>query len=185
MNNLDKTITENRDHFDHFEPPEGHYEKFRTRLDGLHMDNKPGISYFIKVAAVLVLVSVTSIIIYKQINRLYFQPDRFTLSDISTEYKEVEQYFISSINHKYSEIEQLNIQDPEQKEILLKEIDEMDNLFKSMQQDLKANPNDERIIHAMINHYQMKLEVMNQIVTQLIEIQQITSNNNNYENKEI
>jgi len=37
----------------------------------------------------------------------------------------------------------------------------------SLQEELKANPNDERIVSAMIEHYQTKLEVMTYIVNQL------------------
>jgi hypothetical protein len=43
----------------------------------------------------------------------------------------------------------------------------MDSTYVSLQKELKANPNDERIINAMIEHYQTKLEVMTYIVNQL------------------
>ena len=43
----------------------------------------------------------------------------------------------------------------------------MDSVYVSLQKELKANPNDERIITAMIEHYQTKLEVMSYIVNQL------------------
>ena len=60
----------------------------------------------------------------------------------------------------------------------------MDSLMKQLQRDLKTNPGDERIINAMISHYQMKLGVMNQILDQLENI-----NNNhqssNHESKDI
>ena len=56
---------------------------------------------------------------------------------------------------------------PEQKTMLLKEMKSMDSTYVSLQKELKANPNDERIINAMIEHYQTKLEVMTYIVNQL------------------
>ncbi len=43
----------------------------------------------------------------------------------------------------------------------------MDSVYVSLQKELKANPNDERIINAMIEHYQTKLDVMTYIVSQL------------------
>jgi hypothetical protein len=67
---------------------------------------------------------------------------------------------------------------PEQKEILLKEMRSMDSTYISLQKELKANPSDERIIIAMIEHYQTKLEVMNYIVNQLKAIR-----NNNQKQK--
>jgi hypothetical protein len=56
----------------------------------------------------------------------------------------------------------------------------MDKLFINLQKDLKANPGDERIINAMIRHYQMKLEVMNQVLMQLESI----NNNKNLSDHE-
>ena len=46
----------------------------------------------------------------------------------------------------------------------------MDNMYEELQKDLKANPNDERVINAMIEHYQRKVEVMNYILSQLKEV---------------
>jgi hypothetical protein len=65
---------------------------------------------------------------------------------------------------------------PLQKNELLKEMKSMDSVYVSLQKELKANPNDERIINAMIEHYQTKLEVMTYIVNQL---QTIRNNNHN------
>ena len=53
---------------------------------------------------------------------------------------------------------------PEQKDMLISELKSMDSVYVSLQKELKANPNDERIISAMIEHYQTKLEVMTYIV---------------------
>ena len=68
--------------------------------------------------------------------------------------------------------------------MIIHELSEMDSLMKQLQRDLKTNPGDERIINAMISHYQMKLGVMNQILDQLENI-----NNNhqssNHESKDI
>jgi hypothetical protein len=66
-----------------------------------------------------------------------------------------------------------------QKEVLFKEMKSMDSVYVSLQKELKANPNDERIINAMIEHYQTKLEVMSYIVNQLKTIR-----NNNQNTKE-
>jgi uncharacterized protein (DUF305 family) len=104
-----------------------------------------------------------------------------SLQDISDEFGEAEIYYTTLINHKYQEINKLNLEDPKQKEILRAELQEMDRLFHSLQKDFQANPTDKRIINAMISHYQLKLDVMNQIVTQLKEVKHI--NKTYYEGK--
>ena len=39
-----------------------------------------------------------------------------------------------------------------------------------MKKDLKTSPKDERVINAMIEHYQVKLEIMTNLLEQLQEI---------------
>jgi hypothetical protein len=63
----------------------------------------------------------------------------------------------------------------------MKEMKSMDSTYVSLQRELKANPNDERIINAMIEHYQTKLEVMTYIVNQLKTIR--NDNHNKKENE--
>jgi uncharacterized protein (DUF305 family) len=52
----------------------------------------------------------------------------------------------------------------------------MDSVYVELQKELRANPNDQRIIDAMIKHYQTKLEVMNYILDQLRQIKAETEN---------
>ena len=82
------------------------------------------------------------------------------------------------------EIENVELKNsPEQKQMLLKEMKSMDSVYVSLQKELKANPNDERIINAMIEHYQTKVEVLNYIVNQLKAIR--NDNLNNKENEKV
>jgi len=59
----------------------------------------------------------------------------------------------------------------------------MDSVYVQLQKELKANPGDERIINAMIEHYQTKLEVMAFIVNQLKSIK--NTNQNGQENEKV
>jgi hypothetical protein len=58
-------------------------------------------------------------------------------------------------------------------------------MFKSLMRDLKTNPSDERILSAMINHYQLKLEVMGQIIDQLQKANQTNSTIKSHEETDI
>ena len=40
----------------------------------------------------------------------------------------------------------------------------MDAQVQAMKHDLKQNPDDERIVHAIINFYQVKIELMDVII---------------------
>jgi hypothetical protein len=52
----------------------------------------------------------------------------------------------------------------------------MDSVYVQLQKELKANPNDERIINAMIEHYQTKVDIMSYIVNQLKAIRHENQN---------
>jgi phosphoribosyl-dephospho-CoA transferase len=99
-----------------------------------------------------------------------------TLGDVSPQYKEVENYYIHQVNLMESEIKTIDLNNPEQQEMLKKEMKNMDSVYVQLQKDLKANPDDERIINAMIEHYQTKVEVMNYIINQLKAIRNENQN---------
>jgi hypothetical protein len=105
-----------------------------------------------------------------------------TLGQVSPQYKEVENYYVHQVNLMEGEIVNVDLKsNPAQKMMLMKEMKSMDSTYVSLQRELKANPNDERIINAMIEHYQTKLEVMTYIVNQLKTIRK--DNHNKKENE--
>ena len=46
----------------------------------------------------------------------------------------------------------------------------MDSVSKSLQNDLQTTADDERVVNALIEHYRLKLDIMNQILNTLEEI---------------
>ena len=176
MDKLEQHIRNKQGEFDSFEPPEGHLDRFAGKLRPRQISLLSRIPYAVKVAAVLFLVAASSIWIYEQVNQIHLGRDFANLNDISMEFSEIEYYYPSLINEKYKAIDDFTSDNPEQNRILINELELMDNMFKSLQQDFQANPMDERIIHAMINHYELKLEVMGQILSQLEKVQQNNKN---------
>jgi hypothetical protein len=57
----------------------------------------------------------------------------------------------------------------------------MDSTYVELQKELKANPNDQRIVDAMIKHYQSKIEVMSYLLDQLKQIKAETENPGSHE----
>lgn len=186
MNKLEKQIRTNRQKFDSQEPSAGHMERFEQKL---HKQSSRSlfsrIPYALKAAVVLLLVALSSILIYEQAQVYYANQRVLSLQDISEEFGEAEFYYTSLINNKYQEINRLNIDDPKRKEMLIIELEDMDKLFHSLQKDFQSNPNDQRVINAMISHYQLKLDIMSQIITQLEEVNQVNNKYKNHEGKEI
>lgn len=165
---IDDLIKDNIDFFNSEEPDDGHFERFTQKLAKPEQKIiKIKFTTFIKAAGILVLMTLSGLWTYEHFLQ---KPEIIKLGDISPEYREAENYYLNTINTEYLEIKQFKFQDKDQKRILLKELQDMDSVYVQLQKDLKLNPNDERVINAMINHYQLKIEVMNQIISQLKEI---------------
>jgi hypothetical protein len=171
MKTIEDIIRENKDFFE-AEPSNGHLERFSKKLEQRFRIEAPKrsiVPYLLRAAVVTLLVTLSSLWVWD--NFLSPSSRRMTLGEVSPQYKEVENYYIHQVNLMEGEISNENlVNNPEQKEMLMKEMSNMDSVYVSLQKELKANPNDERIINAMIEHYQTKVDVLNYIIGQLKSI---------------
>jgi hypothetical protein len=187
MKTIDEIIRNNKDFFEEAEPSNGHMERFNRKLEmRFHAGavKRSIVPYLLKAAVVTLLVTLSSLWTWEH----FIRPGRnmMTLGDVSPQYKEVESYYIHQVNLMEDEIKNVTItENPEQKEMLMTEMRSMDSVYVQLQKELKANPNDERIINAMIEHYQTKVEVMSYIVNQLKAIRNENQNTNKDEKSSI
>ncbi len=188
MNDLEKIINENRSVFDSSEPDEGHFERFEQKLNQRHKGKSQTftLGYMLKAAVVALLVVLSGLWVYDKTFSPPAIKDGIALREISPEYNEVEMYYTRLVNQKYNEINEFSFIDTAQKEMLMHELNEMDSIYENLKKDLRLNPNDDRVINAMIQHYQLKVEVMNQILGQLQQVKSIEQEKqNNYESTKI
>jgi hypothetical protein len=168
MKTIEDIIRENKDFFE-AEPSKGHLERFSTMLEVRFRKETPKrsiVPYLLRAAVVTLLVTLSSLWTYD--NFLSPGSRKMALGDVSPEYREVENYYIHQVNLMEGELRNSDfISSPEQKDMLISEMKSMDSVYVSLQKELKAHPNDERIINAMIEHYQTKVDVMNYIISQL------------------
>lgn len=171
MSNIEDVIRKNRSFFDEAEPSEGHFERFKGKLEARFSARKKiNIGpYLLRAAVVTLLVTLSSLYTWEH----FIRPDRskMTLSQVSPQYREVETFYVQQVNMLQGEILDIAaITGDDQKKILDEELKNMDASFRELQKELRANPNDERIINAMIEHYQTKVEVMSFILSQLKQV---------------
>lgn len=172
MKNIEELIRNNKDFFEEAEPSEGHLDRFNRKLEmrfSTGTIKRSIVPYLLKAAVVTLLVTLSSLWTWDHFIRS--DRDRMTLGEVSPQYREVENYYVHQVNNMESELRNIDLKNnPDQKQMLLEEMKSMDSISVQLQKELYANPNDERIINAMIEHYQTKLEVMTYIVNQLKEI---------------
>jgi hypothetical protein len=185
MKSIEDIIRSNKDFFEDAEPSTGHLERFNRKLEKRFQVNtitRSIVPYLLKAAVVTLLITLSSLWTWDHFIRA--GNNRMTLGQVSPKYKEVENYYVHEVNMMEGEIVNVDLNNnPAQKAILLKEIKSMDSTYISLQKELKSNPNDERIINAMIEHYQTKLDVMTYIVNQLKTIR--NDNKNMKQNEKI
>jgi hypothetical protein len=185
MKSLEDIIRNNKDFFDDAEPSTGHLERFNRKLEKRFQVNaikRSIVPYLLKAAVVTLLITLSSLWTWDHFIRT--GSSRMTLGQVSPQYKEVENYYVHQVNLMEGEIVNVDLKNnPAQKTMLMKEMKSMDSTYVSLQKELKANPTDERIINAMIEHYQTKLEVMTYIVNQLKTIR--NDNHNKKENEKV
>jgi hypothetical protein len=185
MKTIDEIIRSNKDFFEESEPSKGHLERFERKLEmkfGKATVKRSIVPYLLKAAVVTLLVTLSSLWTWDH----FIRPsrNRMTLSDVSPQYKEVENYYIHQVNLMENELSSVTLSnDPAHNEMLKKEMKSMDSVYVQLQKDLKANPDDERIINAMIEHYQTKVEVMSYILNQLKELR--NENQNTMEDEKV
>ncbi len=172
MENLEELIRTNKDFFDEAEPSAGHFDRFSRKLEmrfSRQVVKRSIVPYLLKAAVVTLLVTLSSLWTWDHFIRS--DRNRMTLGDVSPQYREVENYYVHQVRNMESELVNIDLKNnPEQKKMLLSELKSMDSVYVQLQKELKANPDDERIINAMIEHYQTKVDMMNYIVNQLKEI---------------
>ncbi len=185
MKDLDKIIQENRQSFDMFEPGDGHFERFEAKLKEFNKKKKSfTIGFMLRAAVVAVLVVLSGLWVYDNFGSR--NQKGIALSEISEEYGEVEMYYTHLVNQKYEELDQFQFMDSTQKVMLIQELTQMDSIYENLKKDLSTNPNDQRVINAMIRHYQLKVEVMSHILSQLQQAQDINKQKSeNYESTNI
>jgi len=178
MKTIEELIRSNKDFFEDAEPSGGHLERFERKLEvrfGKAVVKRSIVPYLLKAAVVTLLVTLSSLWTWDN----FIRPDRnrMKLSDVSPQYREVENYYIHQVNMMESELSSFTLtNDKAHNEMLKKEMRSMDSVYVQLQKDLKANPQDERIINAMIEHYQTKVDVMSYLLNQLKELRNENTN---------
>lgn len=172
---LEKRIRENKAAFDE-DAPEGHFERFEQRLQQAgSLRPKRRFIRLWQAAAILAiaLLGGNQVRMYLQRPVAPAAQPEITLASLSPEYREVEYYYTSSFDQSMKQWQQLQadgaITADEQK-MITDEIAEFDQTYAKLQKELQANPDDERVINAMLELYQTRLSIINLIIGKLEQI---------------
>lgn len=182
MKNIEKQIKEQRLLLDSDRPREGHEDRFLQKLERLPEQapvRRIRFRHAIQVAASVAVILTSAILLV----RTDKSNNEVAQQEIPEAIMEADFYYASQMDARYNEIRDFEFTDKEEKDLLLKELKDLENYHQQLMKDLKANPDDDRVVSALIRHYQLKLEVMDQIITQLNQVKSEISEN--YEKESI
>lgn len=165
MDELKKIIGQNRELFDTAEPSTGHFDRFEKMLMNQQQTKTRTIVWptLLKVASIAILVILSGLYLTE-----HFILNKIPVAKANPEFTEAQNYYMQQVDLRINEIKTIEKQlSPEQKNMLLNEMTEMDAMYKKLQADYKAMPNDPRIVQALLQHYQMKVDVLNNIINNL------------------
>ncbi len=187
---IEKIILKNLEELNENEPREGHFDRFEAKLKRQNKKKKFGLNMVLKVAAAVVFVflAVNQIAIYlnpdKKGNQVQNNENSASLASVSPEYGEIEFYYTNAINaglNQWTSLSEEGLISEEEQQMMDVELNDFEDRFKDIQKDLAANPNDERVINAMLQYYQTKLSIINMIVNKLEEVKQQKNTENEIE----
>lgn len=178
MKELEKILRDHKDQFDDQEPQDGHFENFLEKINKQKKRNLfESIPSVLKVAVIVTFIIVSGLIGYQIRN---MEGNHLGLGAISPEYREVELFYTANINSQLGMLKQLGGFDKKQHQsILNEELKDMDKRYSQLKKELELHPDDDRIIQAMIEYYQVKTSVLNRIIEQLYQVKKQNRNNLN------
>lgn len=157
---LEEFIKSHKADFDDLEPRHDTWAKIQQELQPT--SQKKDYSWLWKAAAVVFLCLSVGLAVERTL-----KSDVATVADAnmtmsrSAELKEVEGYYTQLISQKRVEIKSVIAKNGLTDVQLLEDLDQLDEMYAKLKKDLKRNQNDERLINAMIQNLQLRVEILN------------------------
>ena len=173
--NLENKFKELANQFDIEEPAIGHFNRFEARLAQEAKQTKeikwnPATWRWLAVAASVLLL------IGFWFGSSTAEPVGMELAEISPEMEETQSFFMASIQ---KEVDKINLQrDDTNAQIIddsFTQLKKLEQNYEELTVALEDTSEDKRIIFAMINNFQQRIEVLQNLLEQLEEIKNINS----------
>jgi len=175
---IDRLFENLKGSFNTNETPQGHHHRFLDKLNTETKKEGKLIKFTFK--KVLAIAAIVAIIV--TVGSLFFTPEVVTAADLASVSPEMEQtqsFFTSAINR---ELETLNsFKSPETKMLVkdaLKQMDVLENKYETLKADLVKSGSDKRVIYAMIQNFQNRINLLEQVINKIEEVKNLNIQKN-------
>jgi len=173
---LEEFVKQNREQFDLHEPDPSIWLKINPANQAVAQERRP--MRWLRVAAAVAMIFAGSTAGIYFLTGEGVDADRQS-SELYMEIMETEQYYSQIVSDRYEELEPLLVSNPVAKEMLSTDMEELDEVYMELKEDLKDNASNPEVIEAMILNYRVKLEILEDLLIQLKE-----KENQDYEKNE-
>lgn len=118
----------------------------------------------LKVAAVLLLVSVFAFGYYMNNQRIAMDKEGIALHKLSSELADTEAFYTSQIDEK---IDLIKVEAGDLDTEVMAQLELLDQEYLSLKNDLRDNADSEEVINAMIEYYRLKLALLEKILNEI------------------
>ncbi len=169
--------------FDIEEPHSGHKERFFKKLDHRFTSSEKK-GKVRRLWAPVISIAASFLIAFFLLGEFLGNPAAAKNSDlasISPEMKQTQEFYTGMITRELNAIDAEKT--PETEAIIndaLAQMEKLENEYEALRDDLIDSGKDNRVIHAMIQNFQQRIDLLNNVLTQIENIKSLK--NQNHEN---
>ncbi len=161
---LEEFVKANRDDFDFREPSPELWKKISEKSKPQKV--VPFRRYMIRLAAVLVVALVSSVLLWQSGIMSSERMAKNTDPEI-LELMEAEAFYSHQVDRKLKEIRKCYYTYPELKDDVENDLDELEDMYKVLKSDLKENISNKSVIEAMIENNRFRLKLCDDVLEQI------------------
>jgi hypothetical protein len=102
-------------------------------------------------------------------------------SETLQEVRDAEQYYTRMVAERYNELRPYLEEDPRAQQMLKADMEELDQAYQELKNDLRDNVSNPEVIEAMILNYRVKLEILEDLLNQIKEKEKQDEKNGSYD----
>jgi rubrerythrin len=161
--------------FDIASPEMGHFNRFENKLNSRSQRKKRWRKSYSIVAAAASVVLLLGV----WLGTIFAGYQGMELAQISTEMEETQDFFVTTIANELKRVEgERNAETEQMINDSLERIARLELAYNQLSLELKENSDDQRIIMAMIDNFQQRVEILQSLLNQIEDLKSLKTQNN-------
>ena len=180
---LDNLFEDLKGEFDINEPNAGHDNRFLDKLKNKNVDasdTRPSAGFGWKP---LLAIAASLVICFSVFTTINSKPEVMDLASVSPEMSEAQDFFTATIEAELKKLD--SERSPLTEQVItdaLNRIELLEKDYQKLKTDLTESDNDQRVIYAMINNFQNRIDILNTVLEQIETIKQLKNNSDEPKN---